>query len=750
MSSVSYREIRVDHSELSELGRLWRDFCKRYEEEIAVGEEVFGEERPPSPCPRSLDDLHSHLLNILPQRIVSIEHDGPLDILAFSDYSIHDLNLLLDYVRKLDRKPGLIIYAGDDIHRFIPISAELIEKRVIWYFDEEYPMEVEEVLYGLEGSRFILRLPKQLDNPDVVRHRVLEMWSLVNTIHQLCEARRIGSVDDVKSLLRGLSTNFDVQLKGSMNTRIRIIDRSSGTGILELVLKPGQLVPRQGYWELYRRFDKDTIPRLSYKKVYEDEKYAYFYISSINTPSDNLFEVLASYAKYGLGAVRGNRDFRIDRARIRGRNVYELHTTLIKIGSFLVVGIEDMDEADIRLRLEFARRLLGKDEKLIIVSHVPPHGILDRALRHGDRNIGSIALREFLEEEERVCLVVCGHVHRCGGLSERLDNTLVVNVSSHDDIYSRANVAHITLVSDGTANIKIVKLPSPLEQKLLESNDVTSLIKMGFTRDEALSFIRAKERYGPRLFEYLESITQIKFKYGLPWKLALKLCEYGVRDEDDLNDEVFRRLDEYACSLSSGVYRVNLQRAYVKWLREREKKIYLLRSLPISDKIDRMIIFDTEYTPSESVLYGFLDLRTGEVRQFWFDERDKAIEFLNKRRSYVFVHWGGRDRYILINDLGQDVETFNLLYYVQTSLVAPINSTSLRDVHMALCGRIDDEWWREYFYNMDGFEKLALCNHILRDPGNYELRKKLSEANKADILALKHVVEKLIKLPCKQ
>ena len=765
MAKVSYEEIKVDYAKL---GKRWKELFNHYRgkrvevvKNVLRGEEVERdfEEKKLSQLLMSLGIylekreamweilpkyLHIHLADLLPYKLVNIEHQGALNILAFSDYRVHDVNLVIDYVKKLSKKPDFIIYAGDDIHRFLPIPLDEIN---IPSYVEEYPEEVQGITFG-----FILRLPKRFDNPEIIRHRLMEIWDVINKINQSYKANKLNSIEELKHLLKNISTDLDVQRRLFPFPIFNVIDRSSGTSILRVMEESGRLYLRpSGYWELYRTFNKDDLLQLPYRKVGEDEKYAYFYIPSRDTPSTNLFEVLASYAKYGLGAVRGNADYRVDRAWIRGRNVYELHSTLVKIGQFLIVGIEGSTytpgslkppenylEADVKLRLELARKILKKNEKLIIVSHTPPHGILDRALRYGVENAGSIALREFLEEEERACLVICGHVHRCGGLCERFNNALIVNVSSHDDVYSRANIAHITLTPDGEANVEFIKLPSPLEQALLRNE---------FRAEKAVynsPFVEALRRYGPKIFDYLENLAHIKFKYGLPWELTLKLYEYGVKSENDLTDEIFQRLKEYAQSMS-GIYRVNLQRSYVKFKRDRERgEIYLLKPLPLHDKI---IVFDIEYTPDISVLYGFLDPESGEVKQFWFDEVDKVIKFLSDKRDYVFVHWGGRDKSILVNDLRQPLRTFDLLYYVQTSLVAPINSTSLKEVHAVLYGKVDDGWWQTFFYEITGFEKLMMCHRILT--GDDSVRKRLLEANKADILALKHVVEKLKKVPCR-
>ena len=42
----------------------------------------------------------------------------PLRIIALSDYRVQDISLLLDFVKTVDPKPNLILYAGDDVERF--------------------------------------------------------------------------------------------------------------------------------------------------------------------------------------------------------------------------------------------------------------------------------------------------------------------------------------------------------------------------------------------------------------------------------------------------------------------------------------------------------------------------------------------------------------------------------------------------------------------------------------------------------
>ncbi|HET6842372.1 MAG TPA: ribonuclease H-like domain-containing protein [Candidatus Angelobacter sp.] len=51
-----------------------------------------------------------------------------LRIVAFSDYRVQDISLLLEYVRSLEPPPDLLLYAGDDVERFQTNSRNFFEQ----------------------------------------------------------------------------------------------------------------------------------------------------------------------------------------------------------------------------------------------------------------------------------------------------------------------------------------------------------------------------------------------------------------------------------------------------------------------------------------------------------------------------------------------------------------------------------------------------------------------------------------------
>jgi hypothetical protein len=406
----------------------------------------------------------------------------------------------------------------------------------------------------------------------------------------------------------------------------------------------------------------------------------------------------------------------------------------------------DYSEADRESRLKSAKRLSGKNGRIIIVSHVPPRGVLDRAMRYGDEAIGSTALREFIDAEDHVPLVVCGHVHRCGGQCQTVGRTVVVNVSSHDDAFTRANMAWITISEVGEVQVEFTKLPSLLEHMLVaEQADEAKLAdETRLSPNEARVFLENYRSHGSTLFDHLEGLAHMKFRYGLTWNLTFAAYARGVTQHDEMTDGVFESLGRN----TQGFDHIHLRRAYAKFRREKDSgQVYLMEPLPTFPS-GRTVIFDTEYVDSEhGVLFGFQDLEGGEVKQFWFDQEDGTIDYLMARQGATFVHWGGADRALLQGLRDGDAKTVNLLYKVQTSLVAPIQSASLEAVHDALCGHLEGDWWRESFYEMSGLEKLVRCELILADPADVESRALLALANRADVIALGNLTRKLMELP---
>jgi len=735
------REISITDNERRQLDELLNDLKNKLSQEYNL---------------RSIARARIDVTELLPRYIVEFKHEGSLKILAFSDYRTQNLEEIIKFVKNLNEKPDLIVYAGDDLNRFAPMPIDFISKRSPSNAISEVTVHNVEGIPSTTTNRygFIVRLPKHLSE-DYLMKLFESALTIVREICRKFSNRSVYGIQDIRRIVENLqsSLHIDIEIsegqKGSKVSSIAIID--STTGVLIVSVKFDKRYYSVSFGGLYTYlkglniYCLEDLRRVPISKVYEDDIYMYYYLPSANK---NYFEELAKYSRYGVLVVRGNDGSKVDRALIYGNKVYDLHKTIVKIGSFVFVGFEGpyyfseetFFEHYVKIRFEFVKKLIGADDKIVIVSHIPPKGFLDRAERFGHRSVGSLTLRQIMEENRKLKLIICGHVHACGGRYTTFDGVIIANVSSHDSVLDRANVALITLHEGMKPEIRFEKIPSLIEQEFERENLELILCTNCYSVRDIEAFRSYVEKHYPKIFDDLKYLADIKNKYGLPWSVVFEMYDkYGISCPEQLSDDVFQKL----MSNSKGVYRSHIRRAYAKFKREHSQEIYLLNPLPL--KSDKIILFDVEYD-YDWVLFGFLDLNSGEIKQFWklFDEGN-IKEYVCSKVDYTFVHWGGRDKSFLI-EICPNVSTLNLHYFVQTNLVAPLNSTELKEVHDVLCGHVRDEWWSRYFYNMDGFDKAILCKRVADDPYAEDV---LAEANKADLLALKKVFKKLKELPVK-
>lgn len=184
-------------------------------------------------------------------------------------------------------------------------------------------------------------------------------------------------------------------------------------------------------------------------------------------PGQNRFAELATLTQFGLCAVAGNDDGPQVRELITGKRVYNVDRRALKLGRFVIIGQEGApiipnnanmghllyDDATCERRLN--RRIRSREGRTVIVlSHAPPLGCLDMAMRFGRASIGSWALATAIRDQRAIRLVVCGHVHLMGGRHTRTNQATVVNAASHDYPGEPAKAAVITVEHRGTTRVR--------------------------------------------------------------------------------------------------------------------------------------------------------------------------------------------------------------------------------------------------------------------------------------------------------
>jgi len=525
---------------------------------------------------------------------------------------------------------------------------------------------------------------------------------------------------------------------------------------------------------------------------------------------ENFFKQLSEFSKYGLGFVYGNDDVPGYIDYLKTDRVFFLDDEPVIIDDVAIIGLSDaLDPSETRardypeeatmFRFESYRRKEERayehltrvaerfsDNRIILVSHSPPYGVLDFSMRFGQTNVGMMGIRNFVTERENVIVNICGHSHLNGGKVAHLKKTLVINVASHDDNFSRGNVALITIDHENI-NVKWYYVPSVVEEMLVKYNEhpdyYAERLKRIFGSRGFPLILDHYINYGEKFLNSLPMLAKLYYSIrGATWCAVILLWDLGVRRLKDILlfqdklEEVFEKLKR-ECRLS-GIFEANLRSGIYRLISMQRNMIFIA-----SEEIDMLthpkrIIFDLEYIQRPEgaykvILYGFL--KDENVRQYLFNEEDAVIEFVLRslEEGYYFYHYGGADRRYLLDLLASktDLSTrdlknrfINVHYIISKSIGLPIDSYSLLEVVKCLIDKIPKED-RPVCKNdvhsilkkhVDGFFKLIMMNTILHKLGKgwkvNEITEieQLKEANEVDLILLDYLIEVLLYFSNKQ
>lgn len=455
-------------------------------------------------------------------------------------------------------------------------------------------------------------------------------------------------------------------------------------------------------------------------------------LERFHTETRNLFEELASFSTHGFCAVLGNDaeneksairnsethaslkvqtrfipDIKTLRKSIRGRSVYNVHESPLVIGDYAVIGSEGApldekfgemgaviySEQSIARHLALAAKRVGR-KSLIVVSHCPPRGLLDRAIRFGRRPIGSIALRQFLSKRKNAPLVVCGHIHSCGARTKKCKHSTIVNAASHDDFGAPGRIALIELQKNKVRNVRwhnLWELTSVTGVKdsraaRLKLSGISTLAELA---DAPIEYIRQALRCG-------EAEASI-FKARASSLLKQQVIVSGVLD----------------------IAREN--RAYIDIETDLRGTFVWLVGLHVEAEARSYTFFaDTPGHEKEALteLFQFLTAKPG-LQLLSYSNCGIEQRLLPQRFS---AH--GLTALV--------VERIRDIYYaIHASAAFPLQNTTLKAISEC-CG------FKARHPGMDGF--LAASCYGSGNP-NKRLRRKLIEYNEDDILSLKHVVQ---------
>jgi len=247
----------------------------------------------------------------------------------------------------------------------------------------------------------------------------------------------------------------------------------------------------------------------------------------------NYFEEIAKYSRFGLIAVKGNDDAHKKEYEIKGDNVFDGHRNPIIVDGVGIICVEGAvgnlgailyKEVDYQkhLKLQLSKLKDNEIKNLILLSHCPPKGILDLSYRFGIAHIVSVALLNFIEKYEPI-LTVCGHSHINGGKIEKLGNTSVINIASHDDVGERGKIC-IIQIKNGKVEHEFLELP------LIQETDLKLLFNVGRAAIKGLYNLGVKsiKDLTPKQFNDYTKLPGIYSQHVGRWFEQKEAIETGV------------------------------------------------------------------------------------------------------------------------------------------------------------------------------------------------------------------------------
>jgi Icc-related predicted phosphoesterase/uncharacterized protein YprB with RNaseH-like and TPR domain len=405
-------------------------------------------------------------------------------IVAFSDYRIQDVQQLLDFVGSLNPKSDVLLYGGDDVSRFGPYPLDVLKNEL-----EETDCRPYSAI-RLDSGAFVFNLNIKFDSSQSAIKALAETVSRALSIGDNIKRLVLSDIEPgakfdqiIRKAAKALrSAGFDVSARSfSINEAFQSFEVERDRFRWEVSLfaeKEGSVNCKarslwsELVWDSPEEAPRDVPAIASYLQTQcvvlvadgRPSKNALLYKPVV---PQNFFEELAKKSTYGICAVIGNDDYHSVNSVIKGVNVFNVNESPLILGKYAIIGMEGSPtspeepgigvclytEDEIKRHLESFRAYV-QNKELIVVSHAPPRGILDHAVRFGRRDIGSRSLKEFIESNQTAKLVVCGHVHRCGGMVSKLANACIVNAASHDNYGEPGRVAIIDIDSSGRMKVE--------------------------------------------------------------------------------------------------------------------------------------------------------------------------------------------------------------------------------------------------------------------------------------------------------
>ena len=436
----------------------------------------------------------------------------------------------------------------------------------------------------------------------------------------------------------------------------------------------------------------------------------------------NYFTELAEKTKLRkVLAVVGNDDPPIESKKIlTAKNVHDLDESPFLHKGFAFIGLDGLGlrnrmRTDESFELKAQTKLENQlsqctDSNLIIVSHLPPYGILDHAKRWGREHIGSKSLLEFIKKN-RFKVTICGHCHLYGGQKENFEGGVVVNIASHDDKGAEGKYA----------KIRIDKYDS------LTKVSINSTRELWTADTEPLLYL---SQFGPRRLKHFKEAGIATLEQVGEDNRELMIGLPGASDW-----HVNRWIEESEAILKNNTY-----------IRNQQELSYL--------KNENIVFLDIETDLAQTTIFliGLYSSKTNDYTQLF--EKDEEIKLLSSFMTYLeelnnplIIYYGGNqfDENCIIRcfkkyKLTRGVEMMNNCYdlgiFLQQNLVGKFEGYKLDYIAEKLSGF-------KYSSQISGID-VGLAYDKYLDEGIEPDWDKFLDYNLEDVKALKSVVEFMV------
>ncbi|HLD15443.1 MAG TPA: metallophosphoesterase [Candidatus Nanoarchaeia archaeon] len=144
-----------------------------------------------------------------------------------------------------------------------------------------------------------------------------------------------------------------------------------------------------------------------------------------------------SSCKKPVFIIHGNHEEGNDLSELeKHKNIYFIHKKFYKINDALYIfgyggGGFSYTDNELEKMIPKIRDKIGKNSKLILVTHQPPYKTELDIVASG--HVGSMTIRKLISEVKPI-IALSGHLHECFGMHDKIGNTLLINPSDEGRI----------------------------------------------------------------------------------------------------------------------------------------------------------------------------------------------------------------------------------------------------------------------------------------------------------------------------